>query len=1069
MRRLRPTGSVLATSLCLLAQDPPPPAAPPAAPTPAAPAAAAATPPAANAAIALLQSPFSAAMVEALPWRQLGPLNPMGRMTDLAVHPAAQSTWFVGTAGGGLWKTTNAGTTWQSLFDHQSTVSIGDVAIAPSDPNLIWVGTGEENARNSVQWGDGVYKSTDGGATFQPMGLRETFQIGHVEIHPTDPQVVYVAALGRLWGENDERGVYRTRDGGANWQRVLFVDGKTGCIDVRVHPTAPHVVFACLYERKRDGFDGNDPAVRFGAANGIYKSTDGGDTWKRLGVGLPSCTWGRSGLDLLASNPDTMVAIVETERSGWAKGDRKDRLPTDPPDTAAAAPGAAPEEGEQPQRAPRAGRGQAVLGVGQEGADGGDATPGAIVQQLTAGGPAEKAGLLVGDRITKVGDEAVKRYADLLEIVRDAQPEQKLLLTVARSVDGKPTESAIEVTLGRRDDAMAQAAGRPNGPYSGRLFGQDANKQTFQGELGFETGGVFRSDDRGETWRRLNSLTERPFYYSVIRFDPRDSQRIYCVGTSLWGSQDGGAKFEPIHRAIHVDFHGIWVDPDASDHLLAVCDGGVNETFDRGQSWQVHRGFTAAQYYDAVADNSVPYNVIGGLQDNGTWVVPSRTRYREGIGASDCFTIYGGDGFGAATDPAEPWIVFATSQNGALGMVDLRFGTSLRISRDRLPGGSQPRWNWDAPFLLSPHNRLTLYHAGSHVFRGERYTHQDHRQSRPGLGPVRDGLRMKAISGALGRTEAGTAVSLAESPRVQGLLYVGTDDGALWRTDDGGVQWQRLDANLPVVGPRYVSDLVPSHFVDDRIYLTLDGHRSDDFATYLFVSEDRGATWRDLGLDLPTRETCYAVMEDPRNENLLLLGTEFGCHVSLDRGDHWFPLGSGLPTVAVRDLFVQDRDSDLVAATHGRGVFVLDLEPLRQLTTTVARQPAHLFAVEPVIRWQLQSRGHQGHKQAHCSNPPFGAVFYLWLATAPKEAPVLTVHDVTGKELAKVEGKATAGLQRVVWDLRTGRTLAAPGTYAVRWQGRTDVEPRSFELRPDPQAATSGQPANSASRQESRQ
>ncbi|MGC3970502.1 MAG: PDZ domain-containing protein [Pirellulales bacterium] len=1029
-------------------------------------------------------TPFSRALAEHLPWRNLGPANPMGRMTDIAIHPRQKNTWYVGSAGGGVWKTSNAGTTWTNVFDRVGNVSIGDIAIAPSDPEIVWVGTGEENARNSVQWGDGVYKSTDGGATWTHAGLRESFQIGHIAIHPKNPDIVFVAALGRLWGENPERGIYRTKDGGKSWERVLFFDDHTGGIDVLMHPGDPNTVFACLYERKRDGFDGNDPAVRFGAKAGLYKSTDGGDNWRELTAGLPTCRWGRSGIDILASRPDTMFAIVESERSGWAKGDRKDFLPGEEPRPApgqgpgggrpggnaetppSEAPPTQQEEGQQRpaggqaapgQPTPPAGRAprNADLGIGQDGDSGAADAPGAVLRNVTDGGAAALAGLRVGDRITKVGDEAVKTYGDLLEIVRDAAAGTKATLTYVR---GAETRSA-EVTYGTRANPFNQLAGRPNGPYSGRLFGQDADVQDKQGELGFETGGVFRSDDRGENWRRVNSLTERPFYYSVIRADPRNDQNLYCVGTTLWGTKDGGASFKGINNGIHVDFHACWVDPDDSDHLLALCDGGVNETLDRGASWQVHRGFCAAQYYDAVADNSVPYNVVGGLQDNGTWVIPSRTRYREGIGAADCVTIYGGDGFGAQTDPLEPWIVYATSQNGAMGIVDMRSGQQARLQRDRTPDNSPAQWNWDAPFILSPHNRLTVYHAGTHVFRGERYAHLDNRQARPGQGPLRgaDTLRMKCVSGKLGRTEQGTAVAIAESPRVQGLLYVGTDDGALWRTEDGCASWHRIDQNIPVFGPRYVSDLVPSHFADNRVYMTLDGHRSDDFATYVLVSEDRGNSWRDLGLDLPTRETCYAVMEDPRNEDLLLLGTEYGAHVSFDRGDRWFPLGKNLPIVAVRDLFIQDRDSDLIAATHGRGVWVLDIEALRQVTAAIARKPAHLFAVEPAILWRMTSRGYQGNKEYAAPNPPYGVTFHVWLAAPPKDAPVLTVHDVAGAEIARVTGQAIAGLQPIQWDARSGRNqLARPGTYAVRWANAPspqDVEPRVFNLLPDPAVA----------------
>lgn len=1013
---------------------------------------------------------FQAAMVQHLAWRNLGPVNPMGRMTDLAIHPARPRTWFVGSAGGGLWRTDNAGTTWRNVSTGFGTASIGAIAIAPSNPDIVYVGTGEENARNSVQWGDGVYKSTDGGESWEHLGLRETFQIGHVEVHPTDPDTVYVAALGRLWGHNEERGVYRTIDGGKTWARVLYVDERTGGIDVRVHPQEPTTVFACLYERQRDAFDGNDPAVRFGAAAGLYKSTDAGQSWRRITQGLPSCQWGRSGIDLWAKQPDVMVAIVESERSGWATGSQQrsgrgggsagSTAANQPAsETAESAPASAEPAnqpgGERPAGAQnRNPRGSALLGIGGEG-QGGDGTPeapGAVLQQLTEGGPAANAGLKVGDRVVKVDDEAVKNYGDLLAIVQDARGGDKATVRYVR--DGQ--EAAVEITYGTRDAGGAFGnVANPDYPNGGRLFGQLENRQDRQGPDGFETGGVFVSEDRGESWRRVNSLTERPFYYSVIRIDPQDRQNLYCVGTSLWGSSDGGAKFAAIHRGIHVDFHGVWIDPVDSDHLLAVCDGGVNETRDRGKTWQVLTGFCAAQFYDAVADNSVPYRVIGGLQDNGTWVGPSRTRYRDGITAEDWVTIYGGDGFGAQSDPVEPWIVYATSQNGALGVVDLRTGNQARLQRDRTP--SAARFNWDAPFVLSPHNRLTLYHAGNFVFRGDRHAHLDNRSSRPGQGPIRnqDSLRMRPVSPVLGRTEQGTATALAESPRVPGLLYVGTDDGALWRSDDGAHTWARIDPHLPILAPRYVSDIVPSHFADDRVYLTLDGHRSDDFATYVFVSQDRGQSWRRLDDDLPSQEPCYAVMEDPRNENLLFLGTEYGCHVSLDRGQRWFPLGRGLPTVAVRDLFVQDRDSDLIAATHGRGVFVLDIEALRQCTAAVAKQPAHLFAVEPAILWRMQSRNLQGHRDAKFPNPPYGAVFHVWLAAPPSAPPKLTIHDVTGAEIASVTGKAEAGLQAIVWDTRLGQNrLAKPGTYAVKWPEQAGVEARQFELLADPETLT---------------
>ncbi len=978
---------------------------------------------------------FDSAAVEHLAWRHLGPANPMGRMTDIAVHDDRQSTWFVGTAGGGVWRTQNAGTTWECVFHDQGTASIGDVAIAPSDPDVIYVGTGEENARNSVQWGDGVYKSTDGGDSWTHVGLRETFQIGHVEVHPTDPDIVYVAALGRLWGDSPERGVFRTQDGGATWERVLYKDDKTGCVDVRLHPRDPMTVFACMYERRRDRFDGNDPVVRFGEQTGLYKSVDGGGSWRRLRDGLPSCTWGRSGIDLLASDPDTMFAIIETERSGWATGEQKD------------APGGSGEEREGGRRQRNA-RGSAVMGVGTEGAIIETDAAGAILVTVTEGGPAQKAGLQVGDRITAIDEEAVATYADLIEIIRDSRGGQQIQVMFTRGEDIQE----VELTFDTRATGVARAAGRPNGPYSGRLFGQVANRQDRQGERGFETGGVFRSDDRGESWTRVNSLTERPFYYSVVRVDPQTPDNVYCVGTTLWGSTDGGAEFAGINRGIHVDFHGVWIDPDDSEHLIAVCDGGVNESYDQGSTWQLHKGFSAAQYYDCDTDNSVPYNVIGGLQDNGTWVVPSQTRYRDGVTTHDCFKIWSGDGFGAQADPVEPHVVFATSQNGNAGLVDTRTGRQARMSRGRPSDGGRARFNWDAPFILSPHNRLVVYHAGNYLYRGDRHSHLDNRGSRPDQGPVTNarGIQMDCVSPRLGDTEDGTACALAESPIERGLLYVGTDDGALWRSDDGGAAWLRIDENLPIDTRLYVSDIVPSNHEADRVYVTLDGHRSDDFRTHVFVSDDRGETFYSMATTLPGRAVCHSFAEDPRNEELLFLGTEHGTWASLDRGYNWLRLANGMPNVSVRELVVQDRDSDLVAATHGRGIFVLDIEGLRQLSERIVGRDAWIASVQPAYLWKMASRGFQGSKEFRADNPGYGATVYLWLREAPDDPPELIVEDVAGEQVAKVKGKAVRGLQAIRWDARAGRGLVDPGTYRVRLAGEDDVDARAVELRPDP-------------------
>ncbi len=956
---------------------------------------------------------IAADQLSALEWRNLGPTNMGGRITNVEVVPQTPWVWFVATGGGGLWRTTNAGTTWTPVFDHYPTASIGDVAIAPSDPDVVWVGTGEENARNSVQWGDGVYKSTDGGDTFRHMGLAASFQIGHIAIHPTDADVVFVAALGRLWGRNPERGLFRTRDGGDTWEHVLAIDDRTGCIDVRIDPQNPRVVYAVSYERWRDEFDSNDPAQRFGDGSGLWRSDDGGDHWQRLSDGLPTCRWGRAGIDLYAANPATVFAIIETERSGWADGERRS-----PPD----------EEDADADR-------------GYVGVLGGDGAPGARLDLVTKGGPAAQAGLASGDVIVRIGDDEIGSWEDAAEQFGASTAGDRATLVVRRGEQ----QLEVELTYGERPGLRRRGppSTAPGGPNAGRLGGQNANVQDSQGERGFETGGVFRSDDRGQTWRRLNSLTERPFYYSVIRVDPRDDQRLYSVGVQLYGSHDGGSDFQPINRGIHVDFHDVWIDPTSSGHLLAACDGGLNETRDGGRTWEIVDNLPIGQFYHAGVDQSVPYRVFGGLQDNGTWGGPSRTSFREGITAADWFKIYSGDGFRAHADPLDPDTVYATSQNGNIGRVDLRTGRSTRVDRPRGAGA----FNWDTPFFLSPHNSRVLYFAGAHAHRSV----------------DRGGASRQLTSDPLGLSARGTATAMAESPVEAGVLFVGTDDGALWRSVDDGRQWEELHARLPHAGgPRYVSSITASAHDADRVYVTLDGHRSDDFSSHVYVSGDRGATWQSLADTLPDAP-CHILVEDPTREDLLFLGTEFGCWVSLDRGAAWLPLGSKLPTVAVRDLAIQDRDADLVAATHGRGLWVVDIAPLRQLDAEVAAEDIHLLTPAPAILWRTRSRSLTGNRDWRASNPPAGATIYLWLRATPSAAPTVEILDIEGQSLARLEGAASAGLQRLQWDpsgrsggRRRGRSPgprpapATPGSYTAVLRLDDFEQRRAIVLLPDP-------------------
>ncbi len=916
---------------------------------------------------------FDANQVRALQWRMLGPANMGGRITDLEIVAPKYSTWYVATAGGGLLKTMNAGTTWEALFQNQSTISIGDVAVAPSNSDIVWVGTGEENARNSVSWGDGVYKSTDGGKTFSHMGLRETFQIGHIAIHPQQSDLIYVAALGRLWGHNPDRGVFRSKDGGKTWEKVLYIDDKTGCIDVRIDPANPQRVYAAMYERMRDGFDSNDPAVRFSASSGLYRSDDGGDNWQRLDKGLPTVKWGRTGLNLHPNG--SLFAIIETERNGWATGNERVKKSNK--------------------------RGDAYMGI-----SGQDGEGGAKLTLVTPGGPGDEAGLSPGDLITKIGDQTISKYTDLSSHVGKAKGGSETDISYNR--DG--ISKTVKLTFGKRE----AAAENQSGPYSGRLGGQNPNVQSAQGEDGFETGGIFRSDDQGETWQRINSLTERPFYYSVIALDPQDAENIYSCGVAFYASEDGGESFRTVQAGIHSDFHAVWVDPRNSDHLLLGSDGGLYETYDRCKTWRAMNNFVAGQFYHANADNSHPYRIYGGLQDNGTWGGPSRTRYAEGTSIDDWVTIFGGDGFRARIDPEDPSVVFATSQNGGMGRVDMAGGRS----RGRISKPSGTRFNWDTPFFLSPHNSRILYYAGNVACRS-----------------LNRGGSSSIISPELGRSDRGSATAFAESPLVEGLLYVGTDDGALWRSEDAGENWTALHEKvLGMPGPRYVSHIEPSSHQEDRLYITFDGHRSDDLSTYVFVSEDRGNTWKSLLANLP-ETPVHVLREYPRGPSgdLLFLGTEFGSYVSLDRGEAWFKLGSGLPNLAVRDLDIQLREGELIAATHGRGIWLLDISPLAQMTKAIAQSDAHLFEPDRLTVWRSMRRGIQGHDTWTAPNPPPGIAIYIYLRTAPEAAPEVTVHDISGKQIAKLTGEPVAGLQALQWN---GRIASPEGNRAARGRGR---------------------------------
>ncbi|MEW6072838.1 MAG: PDZ domain-containing protein [Planctomycetota bacterium] len=708
-------------------------------------------------------------------WRSIGPANMGGRIVDIAVHPTDSTCYWIATASGGLLKTTNNGLTYRHQFDHEATVSVGAVAVSESNPDIVWVGTGEANPRNSVSWGDGVYASMDGGATWGHKGLPGSFQVGAVVIHPTNPDIVYVGALGRLWGPNAERGLFKTTDGGGSWTRILHLDANTGVVDVQMHPEDPETLLVATYERRRDEFDSNDPRVKWGAGAGIYKTTDGGANFRRITAGLPSVRMGRIGLDYCLSDPNIVYAIVETERIS-----------------------------QEPENA-------AYMGVRGE-----DAEVGVRLTAITKDGPGAKANLKEGDILVTIEGELVHSWGGLLKIMRRHVADETVHLVLSRERQTVEADLTFERRPSEREDApraegemegeestATRAEGGPKeeaappavaggrkpievekpdfpspGPFSGGLGGQRENAQDDQGREGHEFGGVYLSADGGESWTRVNSVNPRPMYYSQVRVDPSDANRVYVLGTSLYRSADGGRTFtdDGHGEEVHVDHHALWIDPADGRHMILGNDGGLYVTWDRMETWDHHNHVAIGQFYDIAVDGERDYRVHGGLQDNGSWGGPSRGGDGRGAVNTDWLGLGGGDGFVCFVDAEDPDLVYYESQNGGMGRTHLRTGEGGYM-RPRGERGYRYRFDWKTPFLLSQHNPRIFYCAGNYVFRS-----------------LDRGQNMHRISPEISRTDRGAATALAESPRNHDELYVGTDDGALWATANGGVEWRDLFA-----------------------------------------------------------------------------------------------------------------------------------------------------------------------------------------------------------------------------------------------------------------------------------
>ena len=882
-------------------------------------------------------------LLKQFPVRSIGPVVMGGRVTDIEVNQKNVQEYYVGYASGGVFYTKDNGITFTPVFDNQGALGVGDMALAPSNENILYVGTGEKNSSRSSYSGSGVYRSIDKGENWEYLGLAEIHHTSRIVVHPENPDVVWLAALGALYTHNQGRGLYKSIDGGITWQKKLHINDSTGIVDVLINPNNPDQLWAAAWERTRKAwhFKGS------GSGSGLYRSNDGGETWQLLD-NFPKDQWiGRIGIDLCLTQPNVLYALVDNQKE--FKDSKKK-----------------------------------------------------VNDNLQA-----------ADFVNMSASEfEALDSARLNKYLRDNNFPKKYRSDLVKN----------EISTGKYlPKELAEYLG-------------DANKALLEAQvIGAE---LYRSNDYGDNWRKVNSYNldgvynTYGYYFGEVRIVPTNPESVYIFGVPLLITEDGGLTYHRIDSIgnVHVDHQSLWINPESPNHLLLGNDGGLYVSYNAGEQWLHLNNTSVGQFYSVNVDMEKPYNVYGGLQDNGVYMgsslsEPNKTKRWQ--------KVLGGDGMFVSADPRNSQLVITGYQFGNYFKVDRKTDQKDKITPRPDIGEDRLRFNWRAPLLMSKHNPDVLYMGAQNLQRS-----------------MDQGNSWTAISPDLtndfpqGNVPYSTITCMDESPINFGWIYVGTDDGNIQFTSSAGAQWDLVSKELPDL---WVSSIQASSHKESTVFVSLNGYRRDDYRSYVYRSDDLGKSWHSLKGNLPD-VVVNVIKQDPVNPNLLYLGTDHGAYISLDKGDSW-NLVNGVPNVSVYDLIVHPRENDLILATHGRSIYVMDVKPLQSLrsaevSSLVAFQPSKVIYSES---W--------GESKFNWSKPNIPRVSFMYFIGRGSEEVGIVISDSDGKKIANFTGPGNAGFHQVSWDLKVnaknGKSnppYIGPGTYHVSFNLNEVATSVSFEI-----------------------